>query len=226
MTPQEVLFKARRMVRLHGVGGAARWAWEGAWDRIVFSERHIWYELSPPAERPRRELEPGLTLRRGQVADVALLEDLETVSPSDARSRIESGNDLWLVLDGEQLLFSCWIFRERTPVLAARGGGLSLPPGMVCLEDSVTGTAARGRGIAPAAWCAIADALKQEGQQRMVTKVTVENVPSRKAVEKVGFREAAIMYHRRLGPLWRTSVRALDAEGGRFFVESLDSRAA
>jgi SAM-dependent methyltransferase len=225
MKPKTVLFLARRAARSYGVRGALVWAGHKAWSRIIFAESHIWYELDPTAERPQRTLQSGLTLRRGGAADVWLLTDLETVTPDQAVTRIDQGNEHWLVLDGDQLLFSCWIFRARTPALAAPGGQLRLADDMVCVEDSVTAAAARGRGVAPAAWSAIADRLAGEGQRRMITKVTVENIASRKAVEKAGFEAVAVMHFKRIGPLSRTSVKALEAGRGSFFVETLDPKA-
>lgn len=226
MNPGALRFKARRAVRLHGFGGAVAWAWSRVSAKVIFTERHVWYELDPGAERPKRALEAGLTLRRGEADDASLLADLETVTPDEASARIDGGNDQWLVLDGDELLFSCWIFRRLTPVLGAPGGELALADGMVCLEDSVTTAAARGRGIAPAAWSAIGDGLAGEGQRRMITKVTVENAPSRKAVEKAGFEGVAIMGFKRIGPLKRLTVNAIDPIRGAFFVEALDHRAA
>jgi GNAT superfamily N-acetyltransferase len=222
MKLQMLLFKARRAVRLRGSRGALVWAWQVAWSRVVLIETYLWYELDPMSERPRRALQSGLILRRGHVGDLAMLAELKTVSPDEARIRLEGGNDLWLVLDGDQLLFSCWIFRWRAPVHAAAGGEIGLADAMVCLEDSVTTPAARGRGVAPAAGSAIADVLADEGQRRMITKVTVDNLPSRKAAEKIGFEPVAIMHFKRIGPLRRTSVRALDEGRGRYFVEMLD----
>jgi RimJ/RimL family protein N-acetyltransferase len=90
----------------------------------------------------------------------------------------------------------------------------------VCLEDSVTSAAARGRGIAPAAWGAIADTLALEGQRKMITKVTVENTASRRAVTKSGFEEIALMHFRRRGPIHRTSIQVLDVNRGAFFAQS------
>ncbi len=143
------------------------------------------------------------------------------MSPSEARERLRDANDLWLVLEHDRALFSCWIFRDGTPVIAAPGGQLPLPAGTVCLEDSVAAAAARGRGIAPAAWSAIADTLAEEGQEHMITKVAVDNAPSRRAVEKAGFDAVALMHFRRIGPRSRTRVELLDANRGSFITESL-----
>jgi hypothetical protein len=93
----------------------------------------------------------------------------------------------------------------------------------VCLEDSETHTTTRGRGIAPAAWCAIADALVSEGKQRMVTQVWVENKPTQRAVQKTGFDELAIMHYSRFGPLRRSSIEVLDPARAAFAAELFDA---
>jgi RimJ/RimL family protein N-acetyltransferase len=92
-------------------------------------------------------------------------------------------------------------------VIAAPGRTLALPEGVACLEDSVTAAAARGRGIAPAAWTLIGDELQQAGFKTLVTKIETENQASRRAVEKVGYRLVAVMDHERTGPRRRTTVR-------------------
>jgi len=104
-----------------------------------------------------------------------------------------AGGERWLVLDRGEAAFRCWIFPTRTPTIAAARGWLDLPSHVVCLEDSATGANHRGRGIAPAAWSAIAAQLADRPQVRtMITKVEEENVASRKAVEKSGFREVGV----------------------------------
>ena len=92
------------------------------------------------------------------------------------------------------------------PVLAAPGGWLDLPAVTVVLEDSATTPRARGRGIAPGAWTAIADSLRDEGLAHMITKVGVENEASRKAVAKSGFREIGVMRMVKRGPRKQTTV--------------------
>jgi RimJ/RimL family protein N-acetyltransferase len=223
MRDAALVHRLRRALQRYGLAGAARAAWARIWGRIALSEAHIWYELDPRGARPRPSLLPSLTLRRGVEADLRLLDELPTVSPVEGRARQRDGNDLWLVLEGERPLFSCWIFRQRTPAVAAPGGELRLVEGMVCLEDSVTAASARGRGIAVAAWSAIADTLAQEGQRRLITKVAVENGPSRRAVEKAGFAAVAVVRFRRIGFRAQTRVQVLDGNRGRFFAESLEA---
>lgn len=223
-TVRRLVYRTRRALARHGLRGAVQKVARRGLDQVAFSESHVWYELSLTEPRPARTFESGVVLRRAGDGDLQLLDGLPTISPVEGAERIRAGNDLWLVLDGNQPLFSCWIFWRQTPVMAAPGGQLQLPERTVCLEDSVTAAAARGRGIAPAAWAAIADTLAEDGQQRMITKVAVENTPSRRAVEKAGFAAVAVMHFRRLGPLTRTSVALLDGERASFLVASLGAR--
>lgn len=181
----------------------------------------MWYTLDLAGERKRRPLAGDLTLHAGSPADCDLLDELPTVSPAQGRARLAGGNDLWMVLEGGHPLFSCFIFRASAPAIAAPNGSLTLPDGTACLEDSVTGAAARGRGIAPAAWSAIADILTGEGLHDLITKVAVENGPSRRAVVKAGFRPVALMQFRRIGTLRRTHVYGLDDPVGEALARTL-----
>jgi len=205
----EVTAVARRTlsrVRHDGAWATLAQAWNLASKRVHLREKHVWYELGVSAERPRRELPPGVQLERGGLDQAHRVEELDQ-NPDATRERLGAGNTLWLAFDGDDLLFGCWTFSERTPVLAAPGGWLHLPGGIACLEDSATTPVARGRGIAPGSWTAIADQLAGEGCTAMITKVEVANTASRKAVVKSGFREIGVMSYTRLGPRTRTSMQ-------------------
>jgi GNAT superfamily N-acetyltransferase len=215
------LDRVRLMLRSEGIRGTLRGVAKSARGRVAFSEDHLWFALDPAAERPRPRLASELTLMRPGSSDLRLLEQLRTVVSSEAGARIDAGNDLWLVLEGDRLLFSTWVFRGQTPSIAASGGQLRLPSDTVCLEDSEAAPAARGRGIAPAAWAAITDAVAVEGRRWIITKVTVENVSSRRAVEKAGFEAVALMHFRRRGPRSRTWIEPLDDSRASAFVECI-----
>ena len=213
--------KIRLVIRRDGVRGGLRTAVMRARSYIALSEDHVWYALDLAGERPKPRLAPELTLQCLQDPDMQLLGQLPSVVPLEAGARIDAGNDLWLVLEDDRLLFSCWVFRGQTPVIAASGGQLSLSADTVCLEDSVAAPAARGRGIAPATWAAIADTLAGEGKRWIITKIGVDNRSSRRAVEKVGFEPVALMHFRRMGPRSRTSIEPLDGPHASFFVERI-----
>ena len=194
-----------RALRRRGPADSAKHVAELVRNGLYLRETHVWYELPLTGERPRRELPPEVTLKKASPDELPLVEQLGQ-SGDYAADRVEADNDCWLVVEDEKPLFCCWIFRSRTPVAGTTGGRLELPPGVVCLEDSVAAPAARGRGIAPGAWTAIADSLAAEGYRSMITKVGVENAPSRKAVGKSGFVEIAEMSFKRTGLSSRLSV--------------------
>ncbi|MGI8728541.1 MAG: GNAT family N-acetyltransferase [Solirubrobacteraceae bacterium] len=137
---------------------------------------------------------------------------LPTIDAGRAAERARDGGRPLLVLDRGQPLFACWIFTHRAPMIAARGRWLALPEQVACLEDSVAASAARGRGIGPLTWTALAQRLAGEGKSAMITKVATGNAPSRRAVVKAGFREVAVMRLRRCGILYLVDVEVLDPD--------------
>jgi ribosomal protein S18 acetylase RimI-like enzyme len=78
------------------------------------------------------------------------------------------------------------------------------------LEDTTTSPDFRGQGLAPAMWLGIGGDLRRRGYGRMLTKVDVDNAPSRRAVEKAGFVEGAIVYLRRVGGRNRIKIEPLN----------------
>ena len=207
-------------VRRHGVRGLLQAAGQALRDRVQLREEHVWYELVLESDRPARDLADGVVLTLAGGDDLHRLEELDR-GESSARKNLAAGNDLWLAYDADHTLFGCWIYRRLAPVLAAPGGWLELPDGVVCLEDSITTPPARGRGIAPASWSRIADSLQAEGVGSMVTKVEVANQPSRKAVLKAGFREIGMMELRRTGTRKRVEFATEDSDTGNQLADRL-----
>ena len=193
----DALDRARRGIRRFGVAGSlkrlAAHAGQSLTRALYVRERHIWYVLSLTAVLPQINLPPGFAVALAAADDVALLEELPTIGAHEARERRAAGAELWLVREGTRAAFACWIFRERTPVFAAKGGWLTLPPNTVCLEDSVTSPDYRGRGLAGGAWSEIARGLQSRHVAAMITKVAEDNTASRRAVEKAGFEPIAMM---------------------------------
>src|SRR5258706_5887545 len=87
---------------------------------LYLHERHVWYLLDLAHDRFRLALPKRFTLVRADEAELPFLYQLPTVGLHEAQRRLAAGADLWLVLDGERAVFSCWIFRHPMPVLAAR----------------------------------------------------------------------------------------------------------
>jgi GNAT superfamily N-acetyltransferase len=218
----DLMDRARRGIRRYGIAGSVKLAVSMGGGLIYRRERHVWYALDLAGEREPVEPRAEFSLIRAGLDDLVLLEQLPTVGLSTARQRLFSGADLWIVHENGRAAFSCWIFRNRTPALAARGGWLDIPPGVVCLEDSVTSPHYRGRGVAPGAWSGIANRLRVEGDSVMITKVEERNTPCRRGLEKAGFRPVASMSLLRLWPASRVAVLPHgDDDVAAFLVERL-----
>jgi len=185
--------------------GAARDALGPA---LRLHETHVWYELDLARVSPA-SVPDGLVVRRAAEGEAEVLRDIPATGVRRARGLLARGGVLWLAFRDGEPAFSCWTWRARTPLRAARGGWLALPPGVACLEDSVTAARFRGCGVAPAAWAVVAGAVRADGAHALVTKVGEDNTASRRAVEKAGFHVAASMRTDRTWP--RSRVRVTDA---------------
>ena len=202
-----------RSVRNRGVRGTGAELGARLRPYLHLAEQHVWYERRLDGGHADVEWPEGLRLVAGTADDLPALDELDTVDAVEAAQRLGAGAQWWLVYDGARPLFSCWLFTGETAVLAAPGGRLRLPADTVVMEDSVTSAAARGRGIAPRAANALA-ALSAARHERMLTKVAVDNAPSRRAVEKAGFEGVAIMSLRKVGPWRQTTLQPLAAVPG------------
>jgi RimJ/RimL family protein N-acetyltransferase len=214
------LERALIAIRRHGVRDAfARAARRLAW-RVHAHERHTWYELDVEAERPRPALANGFRLRLAEEPDLARVAALREATTVPVMRRLRAaGHELWIV-DGSGVLgFACWVFRARAPVAAAKGRWIDLPESVVCLEDSLTAPEMRGRGIAPGAWCALADHLREQGVRTLVTKTEHWNEPSHRALAKAGFRETARMTLDRRWGRSRVTVTPLKGRAGPMLAE-------
>jgi RimJ/RimL family protein N-acetyltransferase len=173
-------------------------------------ERHIWYRLDLPYAGPITSLPAGMDLLHAGRDDLDLLRPLATIGRFEAECRIAAGTDLWIVRDQGKAACSFWIFWDQSPVLAASHGWMPLPEDVVCLEDSITSPDHRGRGLAPAGWARVAMGLSRQGVSAVITKIEEQNIPSRRAVEKIGFREMAVMDMERI---WMMRHVAVDPRG-------------
>jgi RimJ/RimL family protein N-acetyltransferase len=152
-----------------------------------------------------------MTLTRAAMDDRALIDQIPqdpsvtSMTADEVAERMAAGGELWLTVEGDRVAFACWAFHGRGPVHGARDEEARLPAGVLYLEDSVASPDFRGRGVGPATWSALADAAAAGGDRCIVTKVDVTNTSSRRAVEKVGFRDVARMTIRWRG--WSTRLQ-------------------
>jgi RimJ/RimL family protein N-acetyltransferase len=208
-------------IRRDGAMATASKASKRVGRHLFMREAHMWYALDLNGDRPRREFPDGFALRRGTVEDTPALADVTNQpSPEQAREYLDF-SELYIVEGGGGISFACWIHPTKAPVLTAPGGWLALPEDVACLEDSGTNPEFRGKGVAPAAWTAIADQLRDRGLKTLITKVALDNEPSRKAVMKAGFVDAAEMHTSRTGPVTRVEIRPQGQPVEQFLKEAL-----
>jgi GNAT superfamily N-acetyltransferase len=203
-----VVSRTVRGLRRHGPAGSARIAAQKLRRAASGTADEGWHVLRlDDPDRPRRELPGDLRLRSAsrQDLDYAAPALADGVSAAMIDRRLARGGRLWLVEGHGAPAFTCWIFHGYTPSAVAPRERLVLPSGTVGLEDSYTAPDFRGRGVAPAAWTAIADLLAAEGIAAIATPVAEANYSSRRGVEKAGFRQAAVAHMRRRA--FRTHVR-------------------
>jgi len=209
--PDGVVSRIRSELRSNGPRAAARRIAGGVRQQLRLDETHLWYELPTGGDRPRVDLPEGFVLRRAGADQLPLLEQLPTILVAEGAGRLATGNDLWLVLEEQRAAFACWTFRSSMPLLGAPGGELSLAPGTVFVEDSVTAPEYRGRRLGPAAWTLVADELAAEGVTTLLTRIAEDNVPTQKSVLKSGFRQVARVRHQRV--LGRSRMTVADPVG-------------
>jgi L-amino acid N-acyltransferase YncA len=213
--PPSRLQAGARLLRREGVVGVARSVAQRIQQRIWVTETHIWYEVTPDGASQNWYLSADTRLISGGESHLSALAALPTpVSEREAMRRLADGVELWLVMRDDEALFACWTFRDHAPVLAAPGGTLELPAGVVVVEDVVTADQHRGGGIAPAALATIARRMNRSVTQRLLAKVERSNGASRRAFRKAGFRPVARMHRAERGPF--TMVNVESAQGGNF----------
>ncbi|MEA2456058.1 MAG: hypothetical protein QOI45_2320 [Thermoleophilaceae bacterium] len=195
-------------LRVEGAGATARAVVRRIRKLAYLREEHVWYERDLHGDAPALDLPAGLRLVRADASQVDCVVELGQ-DVEEARERFDEGADLWLVLDGDDPLFLCFTFQQTTPVMAASDGTLVLPAGAACLEDAVTARAARGQGIASAAWLLVGERLAQAGFTTLVAKIETDNAASKRVAEKAGFRPVAVMQHQRTGRRRHTAVHVL-----------------
>lgn len=158
-----------------------------------------------PGERcefRRNRIEDFLTLEGGQETDLPRL-------VRTAVERIGQGHALHTVLINGRLAHFGWAYRPEEPLrLPETRTEASLPPDAVSLYDYVTVDAYRGRRLYPAN---LSQILREAFDGQAAAAYIVcdrRNLPSKRGIERVGFRRVAVHRLRRIfGWRW-TSVEA------------------
>ena len=198
-----------------GLAPAVMASWDHTRHLLNIDEVHTWSELgligygkelASPDEVARRPNGSGLHLIEGTTDHLSMVDLLPTVSRPVAARRLEEGVRWWLLVDGDEPVFSCWTFSRFMRMIGAPGGGLILPPHVTFLEDSVTNPARRGCGAGPVALTQVCRRLGEEGWAWILTKVKVGDRAPERMIAKIGFIPMATVRIWRKGPVRRTWV--------------------
>ena len=205
---------ARRLRRLaaKGPSGVTR-ALAARLPRIWIDELHVWSFVPLAGSRQTLSLPAGVTGRIASPEDVEALPDWAG-TPVDVRSRMAAGHELFIGLAQRisgslEIVFTGWAFHGQAPTIAAPGGSVPLPAGVVNIEDTKTAPAWRGRGVAPALYGHLFNYLEGAGASLIVGKVESHNAANRRALAKSGWTDFAEVRFRRLGPWSRAQVRTI-----------------
>ena len=200
-------------VRERGWRPALLDGWTHAHQRVTVDEVHTWFEMglaggqrhAPSTDGPGDPAsESALKLLPGTAEYLQLIDRLPTVNAAVAARRLATGARWWLLVEGEEPVFSCWTFSRVIRMIGAPAGALVLPPDVVFLEDSVTSPRWRGAGVGQLALTEVCRLLGQEGPRWILTKVKVGNTAPERLVAKVGFLPLATVRIRCRGPIRRT----------------------
>lgn len=203
-----------RHVARHGPVETLRKVTGRARQLLYLHEKHVWSTLDLGDPRPHLTLPDGFHMFRAGEAEVPLVRQLD-VDVDRSRRRLAEGAELWLIQHGAEVVYSGWIFHDYAPTIAAPGGFIALPSGMVNPEDMVTAAAYRGRGLASAGYSLMFDELERSKRAtRIIGKVPADNGANRRALVKSGWREFAVVDFRRIGPWRQTRVGPIPAGTG------------
>lgn len=175
--------------------------------RVYLSERQVWISVPPLSQAPA--LPDGYVLRHGTAADLDAVAAIGGIRPETGLAHLRRGAVLYTAWHDGDLAFSIWVHRDAVPAVAARGGMLALPDGVVSFEDALAAPAHRASGIAVAAVDhAVVDQVRH-GARAMVTRTDADNTRAQRWAAKMGHTAVADVRVRRIGPLRRVQVRPL-----------------
>lgn len=108
---------------------------------------------------------------------------------SSALSRLERGESVFTVRDGNVVAHSGWMaVNQRTSRMTEVGQSMTFPPGSVALYDFYSHPTYRGQGYYQATiGHMLSEAFKHKDIQYAYISVLANNLPSRHVIEKMGF---------------------------------------
>jgi SAM-dependent methyltransferase/RimJ/RimL family protein N-acetyltransferase len=176
------------------------------------------YTMVPSAAPPP---DAAVAIRKNCVEDLLKFEPVESGQSrqaflADALKRLEDGDHVFTISDGERLLHYGWLVEgQQKACLTEVGQTFTFTEPTPVLYGFYTHPAARGRGYYRSNLCHILGELAvSKGARRAFICVLADNAPSRRVIEKVGFKYLGSLWHqRRLGRDMRWATEAFTADG-------------
>ncbi len=164
--------------------------------------------LATPWPPRGARLPSGVTIRQDSLEDLLRFRPVEPGQSREAflsasLARLEDGEHVFTVCDGQRLLHHGWVKpADGEVMLADIGQSLALPDVGAVLHDFYTDPAARRHGHCGYALdCALREMARSGTGKRALTWVPAGNEPARRAVEQAGFTYLGSLGRRRR--LWR-----------------------
>jgi len=162
-----------------------------SWGFLFKYEKLLVYEFNLNKDlRPIQSL-PNLVLKKGELKDLKeILERERNTLAEFTRYYVDGVSNFYLAYLDQQLANITWIY-----LMKDKNRFLKLKPNEAEMKYGVTLPAFRGRNIAPKVYEAILTQLKKDGFESVYGVIREDNLPSCRAVEKLGFREKNRLTH-------------------------------
>jgi hypothetical protein len=218
------LGRAVTVVERHGLRGTAQrardWVLTPLWQRVHLNEEHVW--ITVPDVPDPLAIPDGYTLRAGTEDDLEALAAMGGIAPATGRRYLQRGARLYVATYGDELAFTTWVHVGAVPTVAAQGGELALPDGILSFEDSLAAPDHRRSGIALAAAEVITRREYAAGAKALISRIAVDNTAALRWAEKMGAKPVATVRLRRLFGGQRVTVTPI--AGGEAIAELLAER--
>jgi hypothetical protein len=152
----------------------------------AFFTFHLKNEI--PAVFPPSGTEIAVLDERALVEKKATLNNVSNIAGTVDRMR--KGDRLWIALKDDEVFSYCWASHRNTWIDEVNRG-IQVPENEVYFYDAFTRESHRGKRFFPSILVSMLAHYRGKHVERAVIGVLLENVPSRRAVMRAGFRRVA-----------------------------------
>ncbi len=127
----------------------------------------------------------------------ALAQAMGTPGALPVLKRMAAGRRCFIAWVGGQVAAYCWV-STNAECIGELEHEIRLPAGEAYIWDCATLLAYRGKHLYVALLTYIIDLIQEEGLRRVWIGSSLENIPSRKAFTRAGFRPVMVVYYARM----------------------------